>query len=66
MRTNNTFSRIALLLLLLLTGSGSLFAQTNLNDAVNQMMQIQQYERAIHIMAMLLIGFGFLMVFVRK
>lgn len=66
MRTNNAFSRIALLLLLLLTGSGNLFAQTNLNDAVNQMMQIQQYERAIHIMAMLLIGFGFLMVFVRK
>ena len=26
----------------------------------------QQYNRAIHIMAMLLIGFGFLMVFVRK
>ncbi len=27
---------------------------------------VQKYERAIHIMAMLLVGFGFLMVFVRK
>jgi len=26
----------------------------------------QRYNRAIHIMAMLLVGFGFLMVFVRK
>ena len=26
----------------------------------------QHYNRAIHIMAMLLVGFGFLMVFVRK
>jgi ammonium transporter Rh len=29
-------------------------------------LHIQQYDRAIHIMAMLLIGFGFLMVFVKK
>jgi ammonium transporter Rh len=28
--------------------------------------QVQKYERAIHVMAMLLVGFGFLMVFVRK
>jgi ammonium transporter Rh len=28
--------------------------------------EVQKYERAIHIMAMLLLGFGFLMVFVRK
>ncbi|MFH1029282.1 MAG: ammonium transporter [Pseudomonadota bacterium] len=27
---------------------------------------VQKYERAIHIMAMLLVGFGFLMVFVKK
>jgi ammonium transporter Rh len=27
---------------------------------------VQQYDRAIHIMAMLLIGFGFLMVFIKK
>ena len=35
----------------------------NLGSAV---IDDQQYNRAIHIMAMLLIGFGFLMVFVRK
>ena len=29
-------------------------------------IEVQQYNRAIHIMAMLLIGFGFLMVFVKK
>jgi ammonium transporter Rh len=28
--------------------------------------QVQKYERAIHIMAMLLVGFGFLMVFVKR
>ncbi len=33
------------------------------NPAVEQ---VQQYNRAIHVMAMLLVGFGFLMVFVRK
>ena len=27
---------------------------------------MQKYNRAIHIMAMLLVGFGFLMVFVKK
>ena len=36
---------------------------TNLSSDI---IDDQQYNRAIHIMAMLLIGFGFLMVFVRK
>ena len=31
----------------------------------NAIIEVQMYNRAIHIMAMLLIGFGFLMVFVR-
>ena len=35
---------------------------TSLIDVVN----VQKYFRAIHVMAMLLVGFGFLMVFVRK
>lgn len=34
--------------------------------AVAAMEQVQKYERAIHIMAMLLVGFGFLMVFVKR
>jgi len=33
-----------------------------MEDVVN----VQKYERSIHILAMLLVGFGFLMVFVRK
>lgn len=36
-----------------------------MND-LTSILEVQQYDRAIHIMAMLLIGFGFLMVFVRK
>lgn len=28
--------------------------------------QVQKYERAIHVMAMLLVGFGFLMVFIKR
>ena len=34
--------------------------------AVNDVQQVEQYNFAIHILAMLLVGFGFLMVFVRK
>jgi len=33
---------------------------------ISSILEVQQYNRAIHIMAMLLIGFGFLMVFVKK
>jgi ammonium transporter Rh len=33
---------------------------------INAILEVQQYTRAIHIMAMLLVGFGFLMVFVKK
>ena len=38
------------------------FGFNNLDDVV----EVQQYTRAIHIMAMLLVGFGFLMVFVKN
>ncbi|MEI6211294.1 MAG: ammonium transporter [bacterium] len=34
--------------------------------AVNSLQQVAQYNFSIHILAMLLVGFGFLMVFVRK
>lgn len=33
---------------------------------LGHVIEVQQYSRAIHIMAMLLVGFGFLMVFVKK
>ena len=47
----------------LLTGisTTAAFAQGDLESVI----EVQMYNRAIHIMAMLLIGFGFLMVFVR-
>ncbi len=41
-------------------------AQEIQKTEISSILEIQQYNRAIHIMAMLLIGFGFLMVFVKK
>ena len=40
-------------------------AATFAQDDLEAVIEVQTYNRAIHIMAMLLIGFGFLMVFVR-
>ena len=40
------------------------FAQGNVKSEVTSILEFQQYDRAIHIMAMLILGFGFLMVFV--
>ena len=37
-----------------------------MNDELLSIIEVQKYVRAIHIMAMLLVGFGFLMVFVKK
>ncbi len=37
-----------------------------LADGLKEVIEVQKYARAIHIMAMLLVGFGFLMVFVKK
>ena len=44
----------------------SFAAEEASNTLASGVIDDQQYNRAIHIMAMLLIGFGFLMVFVRK
>ena len=55
------------MLTLLLFGSvATAFAQDVENQEISSVLEIEQYGRAIHIMAMLLIGFGFLMVFVKK
>jgi len=54
-------------LTLLLFGSvATAFAQDVESQGISSILEIEQYGRAIHIMAMLLIGFGFLMVFVKK
>ncbi len=41
-------------------------AETVSHSAISEAQQVGQYNVAIHILAMLLLGFGFLMVFVRK
>jgi ammonium transporter Rh len=65
MRNKGIFRGIISLAILMLCCSVQLFAQQNESSTVSSILQVQQYDRAIHIMAMLLIGFGFLMVFVR-
>ncbi|MEI6060376.1 MAG: ammonium transporter [Bacteroidota bacterium] len=66
MKNLKPFSRIILLVFLSFFGSTNLFAQQTTSSEFASILQVQQYDRAIHIMAMLLIGFGFLMVFVKK
>jgi len=43
-----------------------LVSSTDMTQTIKSLTDGQKYDRAIHIMAMLLVGFGFLMVFVRK
>jgi len=42
------------------------FAAETSGTSLATLSDVQKYERAIHIMSMLLVGFGFLMVFVKK
>jgi len=58
----NTF----LLTIVTFTLCGSAFAADITGTTLAALSDVQKYERAIHIMAMLLVGFGFLMVFVKK
>lgn len=58
---------LKLFLLLVFFGlAGGAFAQGNVKSEVTSILEFQQYDRAIHIMAMLILGFGFLMVFVKN
>lgn len=52
--------------LLFLMGLSLRSSAQGAESTISSMLEVQQYDRAIHIMAMLLLGFGFLMVFVRK
>jgi len=55
----------SVLFLFVLAGTG--FANETVNDpTISSILDVQKYNRAIHIMVMLLAGFGFLMVFVKK
>jgi len=64
------FVVLALLLcpqrILAIGSEGLEIAQTDGKSSLESVVQVQMYNRSIHIMAMLLVGFGFLMVFVKK
>ena len=45
---------------------GTVYAAETSGTSLAALSDVQKYERAIHIMVMLLVGFGFLMVFVKK
>jgi len=66
MGNSRIFSRLILISTLLLCSGGGIYAQEAEINNFSSILQVQQYDRAIHIMAMLLIGFGFLMVFIKK
>lgn len=55
-----------LVLVVLFSVTGESFAGETLGAGLRELTDVQKYNRAIHIMAMLLVGFGFLMVFVKK
>lgn len=57
---------IMLSAILVLIACGGAFAADTPGTTLATLSDVQKYERAIHIMAMLLVGFGFLMVFVKK
>jgi ammonium transporter Rh len=59
-------SFVLLLTTLLLAMGGAVYAAEIPGTSLVALSDVQKYERAIHIMAMLLVGFGFLMVFVKK
>ena len=62
----NYITKIVALAVIFLSSTVTMFAQEIQKTEIASILEIQQYNRAIHIMAMLLIGFGFLMVFVKK
>ncbi len=62
----NHITKFAVLAILLFGSAVTLCAQEIEKTTISSILEVQQYNRAIHIMAMLLLGFGFLMVFVKK
>lgn len=52
--------------MMLVALSGPSYATEALGANLSELTDVQKYNRAIHIMAMLLVGFGFLMVFVKR
>lgn len=63
---NRNITKFSAVTIFLFSSFTELYAQGMENTGISSISEVQQYYRAIHIMAMLLIGFGFLMVFVKK
>lgn len=61
-----TIRNILLFTFLTFISGATAFAAEIPGTTLAALSDVQKYERAIHIMAMLLVGFGFLMVFVKK
>jgi len=66
MKKITTYFFMPLMMLFLIIISGNIQAQGVSSKTIANLTDVQKYYRAIHVMAMLLVGFGFLMVFVRK
>jgi ammonium transporter Rh len=62
----NCIKNVLLLSMLMFAVCGASSAAETPGTTLAALSDVQKYERAIHIMAMLLVGFGFLMVFVKK
>jgi ammonium transporter Rh len=62
----NSIKNVLLPALLMVCVCGAVSAAETAGTTLASLSDVQKYERAIHIMAMLLVGFGFLMVFVKK
>jgi ammonium transporter Rh len=62
----NCIKNVLKITTLMFAACGSAYAAETSGITLAALSDVQKYERAIHIMAMLLIGFGFLMVFVKK
>ena len=57
---------LVLILLLALIVVGVSVSEAFASDSLGAIVNVQKTNRALHVLAMLLVGFGFLMVFVRK
>jgi ammonium transporter Rh len=66
MKAKKIFKVIGATLMMVLLSSATFAQELTTNALSSAVSDDQRYNRAIHIMVMLLVGFGFLMVFVRK
>lgn len=64
--SKNIYKKLIVLAIFLFGTMLSSFAQVAESSTIHSILEVQQYNRAIHIMAMLLLGFGFLMVFMKN